>query len=72
MKGGNPCPKCGGVSCAQIDKIVTFGREPLSFYNVNFLGKRAKFEAYVCKGCGYTEFHVRNPENFSTQGGSDG
>jgi len=65
MKTGSPCPKCKGANHAHVEKIVTFGREPLAFYNVNFLGKKAKFEAFVCKGCGYTELYVRNPDNFS-------
>ncbi len=64
MKGRNPCPKCESTNHARVEKIITFGREPLSFYNVNFLGKKAKFEAFVCKKCGYTELYVKNPENF--------
>ena len=72
MKNGNPCPKCQGSNHARAEKLITFGREPLSFYSINFLGKKAKFEAFVCKKCGYSELYVRSPDNFRVQGGRDG
>ena len=64
MKAGNPCPKCGSAKQIEVEKLFTFGREPLSFYSTDFLGKKARLEAFICKECGYAEFYVKNPDNF--------
>ena len=72
MKNGSPCPKCDSARQIKVEKLFTFGREPLSFYSVDFLGKKAKMEAFICKECGYAELYVKNPDNFRVQGGRDG
>ncbi len=59
------CPHCGGQVVLRVEKMKRARHEPLpvlasdSFLNADELGH---FEAFICKGCGFTEWYARDIE----------
>ena len=62
MKTSGKCPKCGNKNLEHLRKVVTggglSGGEALGA-SLSMLGTTSRrFEAYICRKCGYTELYM--------------
>lgn len=80
MKSKHVCPKCdhnkilyvpivvdrsGQGNFVHAMKVAPVKKEG---FLLEYLGSEGNLEAYICKGCGYTEFFTRNVEEIPVDG----
>jgi predicted nucleic-acid-binding Zn-ribbon protein len=62
MKASGTCPKCESSDILHYDQVDDLGMlnsvEPMALNHTKWTGKPVgRLEAYVCRGCGFTEFY---------------
>ncbi|MEZ4438633.1 MAG: hypothetical protein R3B72_06070 [Polyangiaceae bacterium] len=68
MRARLTCPHCGGRAVLHVERIMDRGdgngAYPLSVDTKGFWVSKpvGAFEAFVCKGCGFTEWYVVDPQ----------
>ena len=82
MRKSGVCPKCSGNQLLHVGAVADTGESdeivrPMylamlftgtGFFGDDKLARAGQLTAVVCKGCGYVELYVRDPQNIRPDG----